>query len=226
MRTAAIIFMLFGFLSTPVLAAGDPVKGASAFIVCVTCHALEPGHNMTGPSLAGIFGRKAASNASFMRYSDALKASNLTWDASTLDAWLANPREVVPGSRMNFIVADAKTRADVIAYLEATQEADGKNKTPDLPKAKPQSLNLKNGGRASRIESMRLCKDTYFITMQNGSILKYWERDVRIKTDSSPEGPESGIPALISGGMHGDRVYVVFTDPKVISSFIKTGCEG
>lgn len=217
---------LWAAMSSTVRAGGDPESGAASFTGCTTCHALDPGRDTTGPSLAGIFGRKAAANSTFMRYSDTLKASGLVWDAATLDAWLANPSKVVPGSRMNFNVDDAKIRADIIAYLAATQRADGKNQALDLPKPAPQSRDLKSVGRASLVESMRLCKDTYILKMQNGSTLKYWERDVRIKTDSSAEGPEPGVPALITGGMHGDRVYVVFPAPKEISGFIKVGCDG
>lgn len=228
MRSSAFLIVLAGALSgtVAVRAAGDPAAGAASFTGCTTCHALERGHDTTGPSLAGIFGRKAGTNATFMRYSDALKASGLTWDAGTLDAWLASPSKVVPGSRMNFNVDDAKTRADIIAYLAAIQRADGRNQALDLPKPAPQSRDLKSIGRATTVASMRLCKDTYILKMQNGSILKYWERDLRIKTDSSGEGPEPGAPALITGGMHGDRAYVIFTAPKEISPFITVGCQG
>jgi cytochrome c len=50
-------------------------------------------------------------------YSPALKASGLTWDPDNLDRWLTNPQALVPGTKMNFLLADPQTRADVIAYL-------------------------------------------------------------------------------------------------------------
>jgi cytochrome c len=47
-----------------------------------------------------------------------MKNSGVTWDAKTLDAYLANPQGVVPGNTMPFsVVADAKQRADIVAYL-------------------------------------------------------------------------------------------------------------
>ncbi|MGH8721466.1 MAG: c-type cytochrome, partial [Burkholderiales bacterium] len=45
--------------SAPVLAASDVERGARAFGACAACHTLEPGRHLTGPSLAGIWGRKA-----------------------------------------------------------------------------------------------------------------------------------------------------------------------
>lgn len=222
--TSVMMMAAMGTVSPPAKAAGNAAEGATAFIVCVECHDLRPGRNMTGPSLSGIFGSKAAANKDFSRYSNSLENSHLTWDADTLDAWLANSKELVPGSRMNSSVPDAKTRADIIAYLAATQRADGRNEDLALPKHRPSSLNLGRVGPASLVVSMRLCKDTYVLTMQNGTAIKVWERDLRIKTDSSDEGPAPGAPALIQGGMHGDRPYVVFKAPQEISSFVKTEC--
>jgi cytochrome c len=40
------------------------------------------------------------------------------WDAQTLEQFLANPQQEVPGNRMPFSgVPDATTRADIAAYL-------------------------------------------------------------------------------------------------------------
>jgi cytochrome c len=46
-------------------AAGDPEAGAQAFRACAACHTLEPGVHRTGPSLAGVFGRKAGTAEGF-----------------------------------------------------------------------------------------------------------------------------------------------------------------
>jgi cytochrome c len=69
-----------------------------------------------GPKHRGVFGRRAGSVADYA-YSAALKASGLTWDSATLDHWLANPSQLVPGTKMYFKIDDAKSRADIIAYL-------------------------------------------------------------------------------------------------------------
>ena len=83
-------------------AANDASKGEQYFRACVACHSLTPDHNMTGPSLAGVFGRKAGTLASFNRFSSALQASGVVWNEQTLDAWLAGPTHFIPDSRMPF----------------------------------------------------------------------------------------------------------------------------
>ena len=97
-------------------AAGDIAAGDEAFqIHCAICHLAEGGGQ--GPSLVGVFGRKAGSAPGFT-YSPALTASNITWTAPDLDRYLENPQKAVPGAAMPVAVADAKQRADLIAYLE------------------------------------------------------------------------------------------------------------
>jgi cytochrome c len=52
------------------------------------------------------------------KYSDALKAANLTWDPATLDKWITDPKALVPGTKMTFVgLKDETARRDVIAYL-------------------------------------------------------------------------------------------------------------
>jgi cytochrome c len=64
----------------------------------------------------GVWGRKAGSAAGFV-YSPALRNSSVVWTDDTLVRWLANPQDVIPGQRMNFRVATAEDRADIVAYL-------------------------------------------------------------------------------------------------------------
>jgi len=42
----------------------------------------------------------------------------LTWDEANLDRWLTNPSALVPGTKMFFQIADAQSRADIIAFLK------------------------------------------------------------------------------------------------------------
>ncbi len=99
-------------------AAGDPAEGAKAFRVCTACHSRRPDVNMTGPSLTGIWGRKAGSLPSFSRYSPALRQSGLVWNERTLDEWLADPAGFIPNNCMTIQdIADAKQRADLTALL-------------------------------------------------------------------------------------------------------------
>jgi cytochrome c len=102
----------------PALADGDAAAGEKVFVKCKTCHTLEAGKNKVGPSLAGLIGRPAGSLADF-NYSDAMKASGLTWDEATLNEYLADPKGKVPGNKMVFAgVKKDEDRANLIAYLK------------------------------------------------------------------------------------------------------------
>ena len=96
---------------------GDAARGEKKFEECAACHKIAPGEDNVGPSLHGVFGRKAGTLTDF-RYSPALKRSGITWTSQTLDTFLADPQKVVPANRMPYAgLADASERADLIAYL-------------------------------------------------------------------------------------------------------------
>jgi cytochrome c len=88
--------------------------------VCRTCHTLREGDNRLGPNLHNIIGRKAGSIPDY-GYSSAMKDSDLTWDRATLDRFIANPDQVVPGNRMKPYggLTSAEERAQIIDFLEA-----------------------------------------------------------------------------------------------------------
>lgn len=104
----------------PAYAAADLNNGKSRFELCRQCHTVAPdGPNMTGPNLNGVFGKAAGTNRPNYSYSTGLKSSGLTWDAATLDKWIADPRAVVPNTKMSFPgLSRADDRRDVIAYLK------------------------------------------------------------------------------------------------------------
>ncbi|MBN9004672.1 MAG: nitrite reductase, copper-containing [Rhizobiales bacterium] len=105
---------------------GDPAAGRLVFRKCQACHSMDPGKNMLGPSLAGVIGRKAGTEANY-NYSPAMKQANIVWSVETLDRYLSNPAKVVPGNKMPF--PGLKTdhdRADIIAFLAAAP-ASGKS---------------------------------------------------------------------------------------------------
>lgn len=96
----------------------SPSTTPVAFAACMSCHAVTPGQNGIGPSLAGVFGRKAGMAPEFV-YSAAMKDSGKIWDEATLDAFLTNPMGVVPGTRMTYMgQSDPAKRKAVIEYLK------------------------------------------------------------------------------------------------------------
>lgn len=104
--------------TTAAHAQGDAARGEKRFEECASCHTTVRGDNGVGPSLFGMFDRKAGELADF-RYSPALKRSGITWTAQTLDEFVADPQKKVPGNRMPYAgLPDARERADLIAYLQ------------------------------------------------------------------------------------------------------------
>jgi cytochrome c len=97
----------------------DIENGKATFkTTCSVCHSVQKtGGPIEGPNLLGVVGRNAASQPEFTKYSPALKASKLTWSRKTLNKFLVNPGEKVPGTFMPMQIPDDKTRADVVAYL-------------------------------------------------------------------------------------------------------------
>jgi len=70
---------------------GDAARGKKVFAECAACHSLDKGVNGVGPSLNGVFDRKAGELADF-RFSPAMKRSGLTWSARALDLFIADPQ--------------------------------------------------------------------------------------------------------------------------------------
>jgi cytochrome c len=122
MKRAAAVALLTSFLVGTAHAEGDAARGEAQFKECAACRKLAAGANEVGPSLHGIFSRKAGELADF-RYSPAMKRSGITWTPETLDKYLADPQAFIPGNRMPYAgMANATDRADLVAYLQkATQ---------------------------------------------------------------------------------------------------------
>jgi len=115
-----VVLMAAAYLAAAGIARadGDAARGEKKFEECAACHKIAPGEDNVGPSLHGVFGRKAGTLADF-RYSPALKRSGITWTPQTLDTFLADPQKVIPANRMPYAgLADASDRTDLIAYLQ------------------------------------------------------------------------------------------------------------
>lgn len=77
--------------------------------------------NRIGPHLVGIVGRRAGAVPDY-KYSAALASSGIVWTEANLDAFLADPRGFVPGTKTPFLgLDDPDDRADVIAFLGGTR---------------------------------------------------------------------------------------------------------
>ena len=105
--------------------AADPELGQVLFENhCGICHAIDLPRTVFGPHLVDIFGREAGSVRGY-RYSYEMRTSGIVWDEETLDALIANPQGLVPGTNMYFRgLPDASDRADIIAYLKQQSQAD------------------------------------------------------------------------------------------------------
>jgi cytochrome c len=233
LAVAALVTISFGVFVA--FSDGNSARGQRVFGACAACHSLQADQNMTGPSLADLWGRKSGSLPSFNRYSPALKSANIVWNDKTLDEWIEDPQHLIAGNQMTFAgIKDARQRADLLAFLkQATQpgasvaqqggQMGGMGGMGGMMGG-GQVPNLKNLDPEERVQAISYCKDTYTITTANGQTRKFWERNLRLKTDGSGDGPEKNAPALIPAGMMGDRADVIFADPSEISAHIAAKC--
>jgi cytochrome c len=112
-----LIAGLLALQTVPALAAtASAARGKEIYGRCLACHALA--YDRVGPRHCGLLGRRAGSVAGF-DYSEPMKKSRIVWNEKTLDRFLADPMKTVPGTTMTYAgIADARERADLIAYLK------------------------------------------------------------------------------------------------------------
>lgn len=122
MKNTKYLFVALGLVmmtaNAPALA-GDAAAGEAYYAKkCKMCHSTTAGKHTLGPSLAGIFGAKAAAT-DFAKYSDALKGSGAEWNEENLDKFLKNPKKFLGGkSTMRNKTKKDDDRANVIEYLK------------------------------------------------------------------------------------------------------------
>ena len=110
-------FIGMAIVGTAAAAQADPKHGEKLFEDCRACHTIDAASNGVGPSLKGVFGRRAGALEDF-RYSPALKRADITWTRQTMDSYIADPQKAVPANRMPYAgMPDAKDRADLIEYM-------------------------------------------------------------------------------------------------------------
>ena len=117
MKRRGVLLAALLLAASPAGAAdGDAARGEAIYQRCLACHSLE--HDRVGPRHCGLFGRKAGSLPGYA-YSPAMKKHGVTWNEETLDHFLENPLETVPGTKMGYAgVKNPQERADLIAYLK------------------------------------------------------------------------------------------------------------
>jgi cytochrome c len=108
---------LFGIAMSAPAGAADAGHGKIVFQACAACHSEKP--EAAGPSLKGVFGRKAGGRDDF-RYSSAMTRANLVWDEKNLHDYLTDPQAKVKGNRMPFSgLSDPKDIDDLVAFLKS-----------------------------------------------------------------------------------------------------------
>ena len=86
-------------------------------------------------------------------------------------------------------------------------------------------INLKDLEDDHVIKSISYCSGTYTVTTLTGKSRTFPEFNLRIKTDSGPNGPNPGKPVLIQSGMRGDRSFVIFRSPSELQKYTLQGCK-
>jgi len=88
---------------------------------CTPCHNYEKGgepdmYRQT-LNLYGVLGRRAATVVNF-EYSEDLRKSGIVWNETTIDKFIAAPKKLLPGTRMELPgVEDVETRRRIIRFL-------------------------------------------------------------------------------------------------------------
>ena len=124
-RAAAGGLALLALLPSPLRpAAADPIRGERVFLRCYACHSVAGEDRLPGPTRRCLLGRRAGTLPGF-GFSPAMieagAAKGLVWTRETLDTFLADPWNLVPGTVMWIPALTASPdRQDLIDYLERT----------------------------------------------------------------------------------------------------------
>jgi len=114
-----LVFVAVGLVvSTGTALAQDVAAGESSFRKCAPCHSIGPdAANKVGPELNGLNGRKSGTVDGFS-YSDANKASGITWNGDIFKEYIKDPRAKIPGTKMVFAgIKSEKEVGDLWSYV-------------------------------------------------------------------------------------------------------------
>lgn len=118
--TFALALAVFAVVSG---AKAQTPDGARIFQRCFACHSLDPAdRNLPGPTLRGVFGRRAGTWHGF-DYSPAMREAGergLVWGEETLDRFLEDPEGFLPGARMAGVwLREPAERRALIRWLKS-----------------------------------------------------------------------------------------------------------
>jgi aldose sugar dehydrogenase len=107
----------------PAVARNAPALFAT---LCAGCHtAVEGAAHGIGPNLWEVAGARVASREGYGQYSAALFKLGGEWDSKRLDAFLAQPQRVAPGTTMQFPgVPDPAQRRQLVEFLQGLHSDD------------------------------------------------------------------------------------------------------
>ncbi|MGH8628097.1 MAG: PQQ-binding-like beta-propeller repeat protein, partial [Gammaproteobacteria bacterium] len=176
-RLAVAVLAAGSSISSVAFAQGDATHGKTHFqTACATCHSVSPGQNAVGPTLRGVVGRRAGTVPEF-GYTPALKAADLTWDEKSLNEFLVNPEQKVPGTSMIISVPEANDRADVIAYLATLGSAP--------PPPPPPPLGLVKGPTQAQLDAAATSRGDWLYANKDYSGQRYVDLDqINVKSAS------------------------------------------
>ena len=99
--TRIALAILLAVVTSRTLAECDVEAGRKQYNKCVACHSTEPGVQLMGPSLHGLFGRQVGTEEGF-QFSEAMGNADFTWTPERLSAFITNPMQDMPGTVMPF----------------------------------------------------------------------------------------------------------------------------
>ena len=208
------------------------LRGAAEYRRCYYCHSLQPGVQLTGPSLAGLWGKKPGQVEGYKFYSPALKKAAPIWNETNLKKWLTDTKAFIPGSSMPFKgLKDQSTLDALIGFLKVALAPGGgdsvlaKDLTDRDTVNGQRPKNLSHAGEDTLVTEIKHCENIYSVTTADGKKKDYWEVNIQLMVDSSETGPASGKPVRMETGSMGDRFAIVFHEPSEFAKFLKE-CPG